>query len=101
MWAQLVKARVKEGSLEKLQELGHQWEEQVGRGTDSGWERIFVLRNANDPNEVYQLVYFESEDKARANERSSQHQEIVSQLSALMDGEPEYVDLIPMEESTR
>lgn len=101
MWAQLVKGRIKDGDFEKLQELGQQWEEQVGRGTDSGWMRSLYLRNANDPNELYELVYFESEDKARANERTPRHLEMVSQLGALFEGQPEFVDLIPLEETTR
>ncbi len=70
MWAQLVKMKVQPGNEEELQRIGQDWEEQVGRGTDSGWMRTLLLRSATNPDEWYELVYFESEDKARANERS-------------------------------
>ena len=101
MWAQLVKARVADGAADKLQELGRKWEEEVGRGTDSGWIRSLYLRSASDPSEIYELVYFESEEKARANERTPRHLELVTELAGLFDGPPEYVDLIPIEESSR
>ena len=101
MWAQLMKMRVADDAVDRLREAGHQWEEKVGRGTDSGWVRTFMLRSAADPNEMYELVYFESEEKARANEKTPEHLEMVSQLMELVEGSPEFVDLIPFEESTR
>lgn len=101
MWAQLMKMRVAEGAFDRFEEAGRQWEEKVGRGTDSGWVRSILLRSVTDPNELYELVYFESEEKARANEKSPQHLEVVSTLMDMVEGPPEYVDLIPVEESTR
>ena len=101
MWAQLVKTKVQPGNEEELQRLNEQWEEQVGRGTDSGWMRSLFFRSATNPDEWYELVYFESEEKARANERSQRHQEILQQIMPLIDGQPEYVDLTPVQESTR
>ena len=101
MWAQLVKMRVQPGNDERFQQIGQQWEEQVGRGTDSGWVRTLLFRNANDPNEYYQVVFFESEEKARANERNQKHQGLLQQWLALAAGPPEYVDLTPVQESTR
>jgi hypothetical protein len=101
MWAQLVRMRAKSGSEDKLQRFDQQWQEQVGRGTDSGWVRSFSFKNANDPNEWYELVFFESEDKARRNEGKQQHQAVLQQMMPLLDGQPEYVDLTLMEESTR
>ena len=101
MWAQLVKMRVQPGNDERFQQIGQQWEEQVGRGTDSGWVRSLLFRNANDPNEYYNVVFFESEEKARANEQSQKHQELLQQWLALAAGQPEYVDLTPVQESTR
>ena len=101
MWAQLVKMRARDGTDEKMRDLERQWEDQVGRGTDSGWVRSLALRNARDPNEVYALVYFESEEKARANEQNPQHLAFIEQMMSLADGEPEYVDLVPIEETNR
>ena len=101
MWAQLIKMRVKEGAADRLLAINQQWEEQVGRGTDSGWLRSLIFRSAGDPEEWYEVTYFESEEKARANERSQRHLELLGQMTQLIDGEPEYVDLTPVEESTR
>ena len=101
MWAQLIKMRVKEGATEQLLEINRQWEEQVGRGTDSGWIRSFYLRDAKDADTWYEVVYFESEEKARANERSQKHNELLGQMIELIDGQPEYIDLTPVQESTR
>jgi hypothetical protein len=101
MWAQLIKMRVKQGAADRLLEVNRQWEDQVGRGTDSGWLRSLIWRSATDPNEWYEVAYFESEEKARANERSPRHLELLSQMTPLIDGQPEYVDLTPVQESTR
>jgi hypothetical protein len=46
-------------------------------------------------------VYFESEQKARANERSQNHQVLLGQMLSLIDGQPEYVDLTPVQEIRR
>jgi hypothetical protein len=62
--------------------------------------RTVLFRNANDPREWYEVVYFESEQKARANERSQEHQERLGQLLPLVDRQPEYVEL-PLVEETR
>lgn len=101
MWAQLVKMKVQPGNEEELQRIEQQWQEQVGRGTDSGWVRSLLFRSATNPNEWYEVAYFENEEKARANERSQKHQEILQQMMPLIDGQPEYVDLTPVQESTR
>jgi hypothetical protein len=101
MWAQLIKMRVKRENEEKVQTLEQQWEEEVGRGTDSGWIRSLAFRNANDSSEWYEVVFFETEEKARANERSPKHQEILQQMLPLAEGQTAYVDLTPVRESTR
>ena len=101
MWAQLIKMRVKEEAADRLLAINRQWEEQVGRGTDSGWQRSLIFRSTADPGEWYEVTYFESEEKARANERSQRHLELLGQMTQLIDGDPEYVDLTPVEESTR
>jgi hypothetical protein len=101
MWAQLVKLRIQAGSVERFQQLDQQWQEQVGRGAGSGWVRSLTFQKANDPHEWYELVFFESEEKARANEQNQKHQEVLQQMLLLIDGQPEYVDLTPVQESAR
>ena len=63
--------------------------------------RTVLFQNANDPREWYEVVYFESEQTARANERSQKHQELLGQMLSLIDEQPEYVDVTPVQETRR
>ncbi len=101
MWAQLVKARLRPGVEDQLMSVNQRWEDEVGRGTDSGWLRTLSFRGADDPGQLYMIVFFESEEKARANERNPKHQEIAGQLSQFAEGQLQFVDLTPIRESTR
>lgn len=100
MWAQLIKARVKAGAEDEIRQLQ---EEFMARGRDgsTGWVRSVVLQNQDDPQEYYNIVFFESEEKARANEGNPQQQELVSRLQSLFEGRPEFVNLIPVNEYNR
>jgi heme-degrading monooxygenase HmoA len=95
MWAQLMKMRLKPekeedlaGVLEQVQAL-----EQPG----SGLLRTMTMRDQSDPSQVYVLVVFESEEKARAREQDPRRQEGLKPAQATMaeifDGPPEFVDL--------
>ena len=73
MWAQLMKIRLKPekdedlaGVLKQLQAL-----EQPG----SGLLRTMTMKDQSDPSQVYVLVVFESEEKARAREQDPRRQE--------------------------
>lgn len=101
MWAQLVKARTQPGNRDKLEAISDKWEEQVGRGTNSGWVRTLTYRNASDPNEVYIIAHFESEEAARRNEQSQQHTAVMQEMAAMLEGQPEYVDLEPVSDKSR
>ncbi|GEM_PF-3330006 len=101
MFAQIVKVRTKPGSGERIAELNGRWEEEVGRGTDSGWVRTSFYKNATDPNEYYLIAHFESEEKARRNEQGERHQALMQELGGYMDGEPSYVDLEHITDSSR
>lgn len=100
MWAQMVKFRVAEENADRMQRLDDRWNEEVGRGTDSGWLRSIVLQNANDPQELFELVFFESEEKARANEKTPKHVALVEEMMALASS-VDFVDLKPLKETSR
>ncbi|MFZ0251411.1 MAG: hypothetical protein WAL61_15810 [Acidimicrobiales bacterium] len=95
MWAQLIVMRLKagkEGELPRLFEaLRHS--EQPG----SGLVRSIGGRDQKDPSRVYNLVLFESEERARAREQDPRRTEALGDVRALMgeifDGPPEFVDL--------
>jgi len=100
MWAHLVKFRIKEGNEDRLAQIDERWNEEVGRGTESGWVRSLILRSTRNPRDWYELVYFESEEKARANERSEKHLALVTEMQQLSES-IEFVDLAPVKESGR
>ena len=100
MWAQLIKMRLKPGN--DTAELDKQLRaaEQPG----SGLVRTLVMHDQKDPSQVYALVVFESEDKARAREQDPRRQEMLHAARATMadifDGPPEFTDLTVADEWT-
>ena len=100
MWAQLITARIKperQADIEAVQEEL----ERRSRDGSTGWLRTIALQNQNDPEEHYMLVFFESEEKARENERSPEQQEMVQRFSDMFDGSPSFVDLNPVYDRSR
>jgi quinol monooxygenase YgiN len=100
MWAQLVKMRVQPGKdtvglNEQLQAV-----EQPG----SGLVRTILMRDQKDPDQLYTLVVFESEEKARAREQDPRRQEGLQAVRATMGdilaGPPEFTDLTVIKEWT-
>jgi hypothetical protein len=95
MWAQLIKVRLKSGRNDGLERLTAQLgaTEQPG----SGLVRSLLMRDQKDPNSLYMLVVFESEEKARERERDPRREEGLAQVRATMmeifEGAPEFVDL--------
>ena len=100
MWAQLIKTRLKPGN--DMAEVHKQLRaaEQPG----SGLVRTLVMHDQTDPSQVYTLVVFESEGKARARERDPRRQERLQAARAMMadifEGPPEFTDLTVAEEWT-
>ena len=76
------------GVFEQLQAL-----EQPG----SGLLRTMTMRDQSDPSQVYVLIVFESEEKARARERDPRRREGLkpaqAALAEILDGPREFVDL--------
>ena len=100
MWAQLVKVRVKSGKEGELEGLFKQLQALEEPG--SGLVRVTGMRDQKDPRQLYELLVFESEEKARARERDPRRQEALQPVNAKMaeifEGPPEFVDLEVMEE---
>ena len=95
MWAQIIKTRLRPGKEEGLQRLFDQLTaiEQPG----SGLVRSTAMRDQADPDSVYMMVVFESEEKARAREQDQRLQEGLTEVLATMsdtfEGPPEFIDL--------
>ena len=100
MWAQLIKMRLAPGK--DTAELTKQIRaaEQPG----SGLVRSLMMHDQTDPSQVYTLVVFESEEKARAREQDPRRQESLQAARAVMadifEGPPEFTDLVVVEEWT-
>ena len=91
MWAQLITMRLKPGN---------DTAEQPG----SGLVRTLVMHDQKDPGQVYALVVFESEDKARAREQDPPRQEALhaarATMAGIFDRPPEFTDLTVADEWT-
>ena len=95
MWAQLQKVSSKPERQADL--LGVFEQLQAIEQADSGLSRTLVMRSRADPNLVYVLVLFDSEEKARAREQDPRRQQALERIRAAMgdvlDGPPEFFDL--------
>jgi quinol monooxygenase YgiN len=95
MWIQIIKTRLKPGKDAELAALADQLKaiEQPG----SGLVRSTAARDQNDPDTVYMIVTFESEEKARAREHDERRQEglqvVRETMAQIFDGPPEFIDL--------
>lgn len=90
MWAQLLKFQVRPGTADELDEIYQEVDAQTG--PETGWVRSYSLRNRKNPDKVYALVIFDSEEKARAYEQSPEQAKLIERTGELMDGTPEFVD---------
>ncbi len=102
MWAQIIKTRVKPGMDDRVHELLEQLRavEQPG----SGLVRTTVMRDQQDPSQLYMMVVFASEEQARAREQDPRREEGLAAARATMaeifDGPPEFLDLTIVDETT-
>jgi hypothetical protein len=100
MWAQLIKMRLKPGNDTAELDKQIRAAEQPG----SGLVRTLVMHDQKDPSQVYALVVFDSEEKARAREQDPRRQEALQAARAMMadifDGPPEFTDLTVADEWT-
>lgn len=93
MWAQLIKAHLKPGTdLSTLADVLKAAEQ-----PESGLLRELFMRDQNDPNSVYILAVFESEEKAREREqdtrRAEGQQTIQEFMAKVLAAPPEFTDL--------
>ena len=100
MWAHLIKMQLKPDKDTAELDKQIRAAEQPG----SGLVRTLVMHDQKDPSQVYTLVVFESEDKARAREQDPRRQEALQAVRAVMagifDGPPQFTDLTVADEWT-
>jgi antibiotic biosynthesis monooxygenase (ABM) superfamily enzyme len=95
MWAQIIKTHLKPGMDSEYLALMDQFK--AIEQPNSGLVRSFAMRDAKDPETVYMMVMFDSEEKARLRENDPRRTEGLKAASQTMaqifDGEPQFVDL--------
>lgn len=95
MWAQLIKMSVKPGRDEDLATVLGQIH--ATEQPDSGLLRTVTMRDQADPSQIYTLVLFESEERARAREADPRREAGLATVRALMadlfDGPAEFTNL--------
>jgi len=94
MWAQL--QRVSTDPEKEAQVLGIFEQLRAIEQEDSGLLQTVVMRSQADPTEVFVLVVFESEEKARARDTDPRRQEPLQRIRGAMgnvlNGPPEFFD---------
>ena len=91
MWAQIIKSRMKPEFEDQAEQIQRQAEE--NNTVREGWLRTIVMRDQHNPDEVYTLIVFESEEAARRGEQTPEVQAIAQKMQQLADGPPEFIDL--------
>lgn len=95
MWIQIIKARLKPGQDAELTAVADQLK--AIEQPNSGLVRSTMARDQKNPDTIYMIVAFESEEKARARERDERRQEglqvVREAMTRIFDGPPEFLDL--------
>jgi quinol monooxygenase YgiN len=103
MWAQIIKTRVKPGKEDEVAGLLEQL--RAVEQPDSGLLRTTAMRDQHDPSQLYLMVVFESEEKARAREQDPRRQEglkaVGATMAEILDGSREFIDLEVIEDVVR
>ena len=101
MWAQIIKTRVKPGSEADVAFLMDQFK--VAEQADSGLIRSTTMRDQNDPDSLYIMVVFNSEESARAREQDPRRETGLASaretMARIFEGAPEFVDLTVVSET--
>jgi heme-degrading monooxygenase HmoA len=94
MWAQMQRVSIDPDKQAKVLEIFEQL--RAIEQEDSGLLQTLVMRSQADPTEVFAVVVFESEEKARLRENDPRRQEPLQRIRASMgdvlNGPPEFFD---------
>jgi len=95
MWAQIIKTQLKSGRDGDFVDLMKHF--QSAEKPNSGLVHSYAARDKKDPNTVYMIVVFESEEKARIREADTDRQASLEPARQIMgeifEGPIEFVDL--------
>ena len=101
MWAQIIKTRVKPGSESEIAVLMDQFK--AAEQADSGLIRSTTMRDQKDPDTLYMMVVFDSEESARAREQDPRRDPGLAAaretMARIFEGPPEFTDLTVVSET--
>jgi heme-degrading monooxygenase HmoA len=94
MWAQVQRVSTNTGSEAEVLEVFEQL--RAIEQEESGLLQTLVMRSQKDPSDLFVVVVFESEEKARVREADPRRQEplqrIRETMGNLLEGPPEFFD---------
>jgi quinol monooxygenase YgiN len=89
MYGTVARMKVKQGSLEALQQQMASLESDLSAG---GWRSTTVYQSDSDPHELWIAVVFESKEAYRKNAESPEQNSRYEQMRALLDADPDWHD---------
>ena len=102
MWAQIIKTKLKDGRDGDYVDLMKHF--QAAERPNSGLVHSYAARDQDDPSNVYMIVVFESEEKARIREadtaRQTQLEPARQIMSEIFEGPVEFLNLDVVAEHT-
>ena len=84
--------------LDEVRKLGDEWE--AAAGSDRLARRRVTCADRDDPNHLYNIVFFDSYEEAMQNSELPVTADFASKMMALADGPPTFHDLDVVEDKT-
>ncbi len=83
--------------IDEVQSLGREWEAAAAESATTARRRILV-RDRQVADRYLNIVFFDSYEQAMQNSKLPVTQEFAQKVTALVDGEPTFVDLDVIED---
>lgn len=91
MFVQVIRATLKPGAWEKVEELEHQWQTEQAP-IAPGFKGSYLLRDKRSPNNAIWVVLFENAELAQQNSNRPETNQFAQEMMKLSEGEPEFID---------
>ncbi|HLI56371.1 MAG TPA: antibiotic biosynthesis monooxygenase [Actinomycetota bacterium] len=90
MYGTIMRARLKPGARERFEAAMVQWNR---RETPDGYHSSEIAWEEADPDRVVMIVHFRDRESYRANAESPEQDAEYRELVALLEAEPEWIDV--------
>lgn len=88
----------KSSKPDEIRRIHDEWTEATKRKRSA--KRLLLAKYHDDPSSFCEIVFFDSYEDAMENSRLPETEEFAKRLGDAIDGEPTYVDLDVVEETT-